>query len=179
MHVLTRHLNATAFACDAGVLPTLTLPFQRRRRSRQKVTLDNGETMGIALDKGSVLCHGDILGTAEGRYVRIRAAQEHVLHVSAESAQALARAAYHLGNRHVALQINPDSLLLEFDAVLEAMLQGLAGIAVTQINAPFEPETGAYGGGHKHGHDETFDEDYALAQSAYAAHGHGHTHTHT
>lgn len=155
---------------------TLTLPLQLRRRSRQKATLENGTDIGIVLPQGTLLNDGDLLSNKQGQYILIKAAQEHVLRVCADTALNLMRAAYHLGNRHVALEIQADHLKLEYDPVLEAMLNRIPGISTTQVQAPFSPETGAYGGGHKHGHDETFDEDYALAQAAYHAHGDDHAH---
>ncbi len=84
------------------------------------------------------------------------------------------RAAYHLGNRHTPVQVVADALQLEADPVLEDMLVRL-GVTVTHVQAPFEPEAGAYGGGHRHGHDATFEEDYAAAQALYREH-HGHSH---
>lgn len=158
----------------AGKLPanalTLTLPLQLRRRTRQKTTLENGTDIGIILPQGTVLNDGDLLSNKQGQYVLIKAAQEHVLQVYADTPLNLMRAAYHLGNRHVALEIQPNHLQMEYDPVLEAMLDRIQGVSTAQAQAPFSPETGAYGGGHKHGHDETFDEDYALAQAAYHAH---------
>ena len=166
----------------AGLLPTLTLPFALRRRSRQKVQLDDGTDAGLLLPKGTVLRENDRVAADNGRQVRILAAPEDVLQVRAGTALALMRAAYHLGNRHVSLEISPYLLQLEFDAVLQDMLDRLPGLSTRRAMAPFHPESGAYGGGHKHGHDETFGEDYALAQAAFQAHehpaSHGHEHSH-
>lgn len=155
---------------------TLTLTLQSRRRSRQKAKLENGTDIGIVLAQGTVLNNGDLLSNQQGQYVLIKAAQEHVLQVWANTPINLMRAAYHLGNRHVALEIQADHLKLEYDPVLEAMLNRIPGVCTAQAQAPFSPESGAYGGGHKHGHDESFDEDYALAQAAYHAHGDAHAH---
>ena len=92
----------------------------------------------------------------------------------AELRLTLTRAAYHLGNRHTPVEVGADYLKLEADPVLEDMLRRL-GAQVEHASQPFQPETGAYGGGHKHGHDETFTEDYALAQKVFDEHhGHGH-----
>ncbi|MDC6130092.1 urease accessory protein UreE, partial [Burkholderia gladioli] len=92
------------------------------------------------------------------------------------------RAAYHLGNRHTPVEIGLDTLKLEYDPVLADMLTRL-GARVERVEAPFQPEAGAYGGGHRHGHDASFAEDYALAQQVYGehhghAHGHDHAHAH-
>ena len=88
----------------------------------------------------------------------------------------LTRAAYHLGNRHTPVEVGADELKLEADPVLEDMLKRL-GAQVEHATLPFQPEAGAYGGGHRHGHDETFAEDYELAQRVFEDH-HGHDHDH-
>lgn len=96
--------------------------------------------------------------------------------VRARDVLTLTRAAYHLGNRHTPVEVGADYLKLEYDPVLADMLKRV-GALVEQVSAPFQPESGAYGGGHKHGHDETFAEDYALAQQVFGEH-HGHEHEH-
>jgi urease accessory protein len=123
-----------------------------------------------------VLRDGDVLVAQDGALVRIIAAAEEVLYVRAPDRLTLTRAAYHLGNRHTPVEIGDDFLKLEYDPVLADMLKRL-GASVDQVSMPFQPETGAYGGGHKHGHDETFAEDYAIAQQVYGEH-HGHDHSH-
>ena len=151
---------------------TLTLPFELRRRSRLLVRLDDGEEAGLFLERGTVLRAGDELLAADGRIVRVEAAAERVYRVDATPACPLARAAYHLGNRHIPLELARDTLKLEYDPVLRDMLLGL-GAAVVEENAPFHPEAGAYGGGHRH-NDGDHDEEYGLAQSVYALrHGSG------
>jgi urease accessory protein len=162
--------------------PTLTLPYESRCKSRLAATLDNGEPVALLLPRGTVLADGDVLVADDGDMVRVIAAHETVLRVSARSALALTRAAYHLGNRHTPVEIGDGYLKLEADPVLEQMLRRL-GVDVERIEAPFQPEGGAYGGGHRHGHDATFEEEYALAQSVYGEHhgqddGHGHDHGH-
>jgi urease accessory protein len=89
----------------------------------------------------------------------------------------LTRAAYHLGNRHTPVEVGADYLKLEYDPVLADMLKRI-GATVDRVSMPFQPESGAYGGGHKHGHDETFAEDYALAQQVFGEH-HGHEDAHS
>lgn len=155
---------------------TVALTLTQRQHSRQRLTLTDGEAVGLAIERGTVLREGDLLDTADGRYIRVIAAHEDLLRVTADSPRNLTRAAYHLGNRHVQLQVGDGFLQLGYDAVLADMLAQVGGVASQRIQAPFEPETGAYGGGHHHGHDETFAEDYALAQAAYQAHDHGHHH---
>ncbi|MGF6756791.1 urease accessory protein UreE [Paraburkholderia sp. GAS42] len=156
--------------------PTLTLAFDARCKSRLAATLDNGEEVALVLARGTVLRDGDVLVAQDGALVRVVAAAEEVLYVRAPDRLTLTRAAYHLGNRHTPVEIGDDFLKLEFDPVLADMLKRL-GTSVDQVSMPFQPETGAYGGGHKHGHDETFAEDYAIAQQVFDEH-HGHDHSH-
>ena len=126
----------------------LVLPFQLRTKSRLRTVLDNGEEVGIVLNRGSVLRDGDRLLADDGRVVKVIAAPEQVSTVSSTDALALVRAAYHLGNRHVALQIDAQRLRYLHDHVLDEMVRGL-GLQVIVEEAPFEPEAGAYGG-HSH-----------------------------
>jgi urease accessory protein len=128
----------------------LVLPFQDRSRSRLRVTLSSGEEAGLFLERGSVLRGGDRLLSDDGRIIEVVAAEESVSTVRSTDALQLARAAYHLGNRHVALQIGPGWLRYQQDHVLDEMVRGLA-LSVDAERAPFEPEGGAYGG-HSHGH---------------------------
>lgn len=183
MRIIKKHLHGVKVA-QALIrnAPIALLPLAQRRRSRQRITLSTGESVALVLHQGTVLRHGDLLVVEDGSLIAVQAASETVLRITADSVQQLTRAAYHLGNRHILLEIGPDYLQLEYDAVLVDMLQQLGGVTVVQAHAPFEPDTGAYGKGHKHGHDETFAEDYALAQAAYTAHErpgrHSHHHAH-
>jgi urease accessory protein len=160
--------------------PTLTLAFDARCKSRLAATLDSGEEVALLLPRGTVLRDADVLVADDGGLVRVVAAPESVLYVRAKDVLTLTRAAYHLGNRHTPVEVGADYLKLESDPVLADMLKRL-GASVDQVEMPFQPETGAYGGGHRHGHghghDETFAEDYALAQQVYGEH-HGHAHSH-
>ncbi|HTI18172.1 MAG TPA: urease accessory protein UreE [Trinickia sp.] len=156
--------------------PTLTLAYEARCKSRLAATLDNGEAVALVMPRGTVLADGDVLVADDGGLVRIVAADEAVLVVRAPDALTLTRAAYHLGNRHTPVEVSAEYLKLERDPVLEAMLKRL-GAHVEAASLPFQPETGAYGGGHRHGHDATFDEDYAIAQQVFGEH-HGHSHDH-
>ena len=159
--------------------PTLTLAFDARCKSRLAATLDSGEEVALVLPRGTVLRDGDVLVADDGGLVRVVAAPESVLYVRAPDVLTLTRAAYHLGNRHTPVEVGVDYLKLEYDPVLADMLKRL-GASVDQVEMPFQPETGAYGGGHRHGHDETFAEDYAIAQQVYGEHhGHAHSHSHS
>ncbi|MFP3752788.1 urease accessory protein UreE [Cupriavidus sp. SIMBA_020] len=160
--------------------PKLVLPFGERSKSRLRAVLDNGAEAALFLPRGTVLRGGDLLVAEDGTFVEVQAAPESVLQVTATDPLALMRAAYHLGNRHTPVEVGRDYLRLEFDAVLADMLARL-GVQATRAELPFEPEAGAYGGGHKHGHDATFAEDYAAAQAVFHdhhGHDHGHSHDH-
>jgi urease accessory protein len=123
----------------------LVLPFQLRTKSRLRTALESGEEVGIVLERGTVLRDGDLLRAEDGRVIQVVAAPETVSTVHCEDAVALTRAAYHLGNRHVALQIHDRWLRYQHDHVLDDMVRGL-GLSVRVEEAPFEPEAGAYGG---------------------------------
>ncbi|WP_288356240.1 urease accessory protein UreE [uncultured Cycloclasticus sp.] len=123
---------------------TLTLPLASRVKSRLRAVLDDGRDVGLYLERGQVLQNGDLLASESGVIVKIVAADETVSTVSCDDAWLLARACYHLGNRHVALQINPGRIQYLHDHVLDDMLKGF-GLTVNVEQAPFEPETGAYG----------------------------------
>ena len=131
----------------------LVLPFGERSKSRLLVRLDNGEEAGLFLERGSVLRHGDLLLADDGRVVQVEAASETVSTVHTGDGLMLARASYHLGNRHVALQIGAGWLRYQHDHVLDDMLRGF-GLLVQVEQAPFEPEGGAYvpAGNHAHTH---------------------------
>jgi urease accessory protein len=128
----------------------LVLPFDLRSRSRFRAHLVSGEEVGVILERGQVLRGGDLLQADDGRVIEVAAAPESVSNVRSADPQRLARAAYHLGNRHVALQIGDGWLRYRHDHVLDDMLQGL-GLQVQVEQAPFEPEAGAYhNAGHSH-----------------------------
>jgi urease accessory protein len=131
----------------------LVLPFGERSKSRLRAVLDNGEEAGLFLERGSVLRNGDLLLADDGRVVEVQAAPETVSTVHTENVLMLARASYHLGNRHVPLQIGPGWLRYVHDHVLDDMLRGF-GLEVTVEKAPFEPEGGAYvaAASHTHAH---------------------------
>jgi urease accessory protein len=130
----------------------LVLPFDLRSRSRFRARLNTGEEVGVLLARGQILRGGDRLLAEDGRTVEVAAAPECVSTVRAVDARLLARVAYHLGNRHVALQIGEGWVRYSHDHVLDDMVRGL-GAQLSVEQAPFEPEGGAYHGGHAHGHD--------------------------
>ena len=143
---------------------TLTLPFELRQKSRLKATLDNRTEVGLMLPRGGLLRGGDLLRAEDGTVVKVIAANESVSKVTHDNPLMQARACYHLGNRHVPLQITQDYICYTHDHVLDEMVIGL-GLNVECVMAPFEPEAGAYGGGHKHSHDDSHDHHHAHQHS--------------
>lgn len=131
----------------------LSLPFDLRRKSRLLTRLSNGEPVGLMLERGAPLRGGDCVRGDDGRVFRVLASDEAVMEARCADAPTLARVAYHLGNRHAAVQIAADFVRFVHDDVLATMVRGL-GADVTSLRAPFEPEAGAYAGGaHTHGAD--------------------------
>ena len=147
---------------------SLTLPIDVRVKSRIKVTLNDGREAGWLLPRGLLLRGGDVLSNEDGsEFVQIIAADEGVSVVHCDDPFTLAKACYHLGNRHVPLQIMPGELRYHHDHVLDDMLRQF-GLEVTFAQLPFEPEAGAYASeshGHSHGHSHD--------------HGHDHHHEHS
>ncbi len=139
-------------AGEASGSATLTL--DQRVRSRLKLTLDDGRDAGLFLPRGLQLRQGQLLRAESGEIVEVKAAPEPVSTVRCDDPLLLARACYHLGNRHVPLQIEPGMLRYQHDHVLDDLLRGL-GLEPVFEQAAFDPEPGAYGGGHahRHGHD--------------------------
>jgi urease accessory protein len=131
---------------------TLTLPFELRQKSRLRATLDNGEEVGLMLERGHILRGGDCLRAENGTVIQLRAAPEPVSTATSADGLLLQRACYHLGNRHVPLQIMPGGIRYMQDHVLDAMAQAL-GLHIKHENAPFEPEAGAYHSHSHHAHD--------------------------
>ena len=150
---------------------TIELDWDVRQKSRFDATDSQGRQIGIFLPRGTAVRGGDVLVAEDGSLVRVIAAPQPVLRITHCTAHGtpfdLTRAAYHLGNRHVPIELKPDHLKIEPDHVLADMLRSMHLIVVA-VEEAFEPEGGAYGaqghshGGHSHDHD----------------HGHGHDHDH-
>lgn len=152
---------------------SVALVYDERKRSRLKVILASGTEGGIFLARGDHLHHGDKLAAENGSaVVEILAAPEKLIEAVADSPLLFARAAYHLGNRHVPVQIVPTEgggkLRFQTDHVLADMVRGL-GCVVSETEAPFEPESGAYGGGHHH-HGESDDHAPDLHNPGHGPH---------
>jgi urease accessory protein len=128
----------------------LVLPFDLRQKSRLRTRLASGAEAGLFLERGTVLRGGDRLLAEDGTVIEVVAAEETVSTVISKDPSQLARAGYHLGNRHVAVQIGGGWLRYRHDHVLDDMVRGL-GLDVVVEEAPFEPEGGAYSQAHSHG----------------------------
>lgn len=158
-----------ASSSSVDVHDTLSLPYDLRIRGRLKAVTDNGHDVGLFLDRGPVLRHGDLLQAKTGEVIRICAADESVTTAYIDNGLALGRLCYHLGNRHVSLAIGVDAdgrhwVRFPPDHVLEE-LAVLLGATLNHHQAPFDPESGAYA----HAGRE---------QSHSHSHSHGHAHSH-
>lgn len=159
---------------------TLTLVFELRRRARLRAKLDSGREVGLLLDRGLSLKHGQRLASKDGSLVvEVRARAELLSTVQTSDVHLLTRAAYHLGNRHVPLQVEPGRLSYQHDHVLDGLMHEL-GLHAQVVERPFEPEAGGYAsGGHRHGHDEhAHDHDHHHGHDHEHGDEHHHEHTH-
>jgi urease accessory protein len=149
---------------------TIVLDFDDRHRRRMAMTGTRGLEFLLDLEHATVLRGGDALVLDDGRLVEVVAAPEPLIEIRGADPQHLVRIAWHLGNRHLPTQITARGLRIRRDHVIEAMVRGL-GARVIEIEAPFDPEGGAYAeGGHAHaGESQPHD---------HAAHGHSHDHGH-
>ena len=155
----------------------LKLPFDARQKSRLRAQLVSGEEVGLMLPRGEILRGGDLVTASDGRVIEVIAQPEKLLHIETGD---LAKVAYHLGNRHVPVQVGQSFLRIAEDHVLEEMVKKL-GARVSHVEAPFEPEAGAYAGGH-HQHDEMGHggkiHDHHHDHDHDHGHDHGHDHDH-
>ncbi|PIT71892.1 urease accessory protein UreE [Limnohabitans sp. JirII-31] len=164
--------------------PTVELDWDVRQKSRFDATDSTGRAVGVFLPRGTLVRGGDVLVAEDGSLIRVVAAPQEVLRITACTEHGspfdLTRAAYHLGNRHVPIELQPDHLKIEPDHVLADMLRAMHMTVVT-VQEAFEPEGGAYSSqGHAHaahahaGHTHgTHSHDHA-----HGTHDHGHDHTH-
>jgi urease accessory protein len=137
----------------SGAIDSVTLDYEGRFLRRKAIATDGGEALHVDLAETVSLDHGDALETTAGALIAVRAAPEPLVEVRAEGA-ALARLAWHVGNRHTPAQIEEGRLLIRRDHVLEDMLRR-QGAELRPLVAPFWPEGGAYGRGRTHGHHHT------------------------
>ncbi|MES2423885.1 MAG: urease accessory protein UreE [Pseudomonadota bacterium] len=154
---------------------TVELDWDVRQKSRFDATDSQGRTLGVFLPRGTVVRGGDVLVAEDGSLVKVTAAPQPVLRITHCQAHGtpfdLTRAAYHLGNRHVPIELKPDFLQIEPDHVLADMLRAMH-LIVNEATAPFEPESGAYAAGGHAGHDHA-SHDHATAPATAAPHVHG------
>ena len=127
----------------------VVLSFDARQKCRLRTQTTAGEDVALVLARGEVLRDGDLFEADDGRVVRVTARPEPLLQIACDGPVQLARIAYHLGNRHVSVQIGDGWLRIADDDVLRQMVEGLGANAV-RVQSPFEPESGAYGGAHRH-----------------------------
>jgi urease accessory protein len=167
---------ASALLKRAG---TVELDWDVRQKSRFDATDSVGRSLGVFLPRGTVVRGGDVLVAEDGSLVRVLAAPQQVLRITHCQAHGtpydLIRAAYHLGNRHVPIELKPAHLQIEPDHVLADMLRAMH-LIVQPVEQPFEPENGAYAtGGHGHGHTAAHhDHDHADGRDPHTGHGHAH-----
>ncbi|WP_326539635.1 urease accessory protein UreE [Pseudorhodoferax sp.] len=169
---------------------TVELDWDVRQKSRFDATDSQGRQLGVFLPRGTAVRGGDVLVAEDGSLIRVLAAPQDVLRITHCTAHGtpfdLIRAAYHLGNRHVPIELKPDHLKIEPDHVLADMLRAMH-LIVTPVAEAFEPEGGAYGAQgqahghdhHGHSHDHHGHDDHGHAHHGHDhGHGHGHGHTH-
>jgi urease accessory protein len=165
--------------------PTVSLDWDVRQKSRFQVTDSTDRVLSVFLQRGHVVRGGDVLVAEDGTLVRVEAAPQALLRITTCPQHGtpfdLTRAAYHLGNRHVPIELKPDHLKIEPDSVLADLMRSMH-LIVNTVNEAFEPEGGAYGahhGGsghsHDHGHDHAQEErhDHSHAHASEPAHVHG------
>jgi urease accessory protein len=136
------------------LVDTVTLAYLDRHRRRIRLVADSGATFLLDLPRATHLAEGDGLELNTGGYLRVGAAAEPVLEIAAADRASLLRIAWHLGNRHLPLQVVGDRLRIQADHVIAEMVSGLGG-RITALEAPFDPEFGAYAGApHHHADDD-------------------------
>lgn len=181
MIIYTQRLETSALSAEQRTIIDnqkqvgnfLYLDFDTRQRSRFKAQTQQQETIGVDLPRTETIKNGSVLTNNQGALIQIMAAKQALIEVTADNSFDLMKGAYHLGNRHVPLMIAPKALYFEPDHVLEAMLHQL-GLHTQAVQAPFEPETGAYkgdNGGHSHSHDHSHRHSHSHSR-------HDHTHSH-
>jgi urease accessory protein len=163
---------------------TVELDWDVRQKSRFDATDSTGRKLGVFLPRGTVVRGGDVLLASDGSLIRVIAAPQAVLRITPcpehGSPFDLIRAAYHLGNRHVQIELQSDHLKIEPDHVLAEMLRAMH-LIVREVDEGFEPEAGAYAAGahHHHGHDHEHHQGHSHDHPQGHAHSHDHHHGHS
>lgn len=160
MNIYTQRIEHIS---EGSTFETVELTFDTRQKSRFRATLKTGIDIGADLPRTGVLRSGAFIATEQGDILRVDAKAERLMQVIAATEFDLLKAAYHLGNRHVPLMLTPTALYFEPDHVLAEMVIGL-GLQVSEVDHPFEPESGAYA---QHNHDHRLSPIKAI-------HAHGH-----
>lgn len=188
MNIYTQRLDLSTLSAEQQAIIDrqkqaenfLYLDFDTRQRSRFKAETQHQESIGVDLPRTETIKNGSVLADYQGNLIQIMAAKQGLIEVTADNNFDLMKGAYHLGNRHVPLMLTPTALYFEPDHVLEAMLHQL-GLHTQAVQAPFEPETGAYKGnqgGHSHSHGHNHNHNHSHHNHSHHDHGHDHSHTH-
>lgn len=167
---------ATDWPAEAAA-DRVVLDAQGRHRRRIRLMTVAGQVLLLDLPEATRLMDGDGLQLEDGSWVAIEAKPEALLEISAPDPHALIRIAWHLGNRHLPTQIMGTRLRIRRDHVIEDMVRGL-GAKVVLIEAPFDPEGGAYGHGTVTGHDHGHSHDHRHSHDHHHGHSHDHKHSH-
>jgi urease accessory protein len=141
----------------AAEVDRVLIDFDRRHRRRIVLRTEQGREVLLDLPQAVRLRHGDGLAVDAGGVVRVCAKPERLLEIHAHDEGEMMRIAWHLGNRHLPVQLLGDRIRIRADHVIRDMVEGLGG-HVDEVDAPFDPEAGAYAGGHHHHHDHDHDE---------------------
>jgi urease accessory protein len=174
MLTATRHIPAPAVKPES-IADTITLDHEARNRRRIACTSDGGLAFLLDLAKPAQLKAGDALVLDDGRLVAVKAAAQELLAVTAYAPSRLMKVIWHIGNRHTPAEITDDVVYIQYDHVLAEMVRGLGGTSERVLRA-FQPEQGAYAGGHQHSHDHAHAHDGGHDHGPHHAHAHDHDH---
>lgn len=141
-------------AIVSSVVDRVVLDYDQRHRRRIVMTGERGTEFLLDLEKPARLRGGDVLQLDDGRLIAIAAANEALASITCAAPGGLVRIAWHIGNRHLPAMLSANLILIRCDHVIEEMASGLGG-SITHVEAPFEPEAGAYAGGHRHHHHDS------------------------
>jgi urease accessory protein len=176
MQSATRHVPAPAVRAEA-ITDTITLDHDARHRRRIACTSDGGIPFLLDLAKPVALKAGDALVLDDGRMIQVKAAPQDLLKITAYAPGRLLKIIWHVGNRHTPAEITDEAVFIAYDHVLAEMVRGLGGTS-ERVLRPFQPEQGAYAGGHGHHHHHDHKHDHAHDHDHGDACGCGHDHSH-
>lgn len=162
---------------DRPVVDTVILDYAQRSAQKVSVTVVKGGAIEIDMDEPVRLRTDDLLVLDDGNLVEVVAAPEPLIEARAADVAGLARLAWHLGDRHVPVQMLANRIRAQRDPAIETLLKSL-GVKLTMIEAPFEPEGGAYASSHGHSYDHDHAHDHAHEHDHDHGHAHGHKHHH-